>query len=130
MQAGLVDQDMRHLRTVFGHVLHSTDALGMRRVFRIGHPKGGQVHPISFAFDLAGEPDGPEHLHAADVGTASLALRDGARTGLDDDRVDLGELGQLRGQAQPNRAGTSDQHIDLIRERRVFSLLPPVRGRL
>jgi hypothetical protein len=45
---------------------------------------------------------------------------------LDDHRLDLGELRQLRGQAQAGRPGAGDQHIHLLGQRLVDAPVAPV----
>ena len=91
MQARLVDQDVRHLRAVIRHVLHTPDALDVVGVLRVGHPEGGLVDPVGFTLDLVGKAERLEHFHRARVDAVGLALDDVRRHALGDHRRDLGE---------------------------------------
>ncbi len=102
---GLVDQHMRHLGAVVGHVLHPVDPPDMGGVRRVGRPERRLVHPVALALDLVGETEGLEHLHRAGVDAVRFALFNVARIALDDHRVDLGELRELSREAQTGRAG-------------------------
>ena len=84
MKPRLVNQDMRHFRTVVGYILHSSNTFNVFWLLRVWHPKSSLIHPISFALDLIGKPKGLEHFHTARVDAIRFALDDVALHALDD----------------------------------------------
>ena len=127
VQPRLVDQDVRHFRAVVGHVLHPAHAPDVLRVGGVGHPEVGLVDPVGLALDLVGEAEGLEHFHGARVDAVGLALDDVGGHALDDHRVDVRKLRQLRRQAQAGRPGAGDQHIDLLGQRLIGAAVTTVR---
>ena len=127
VQSRLVDQDVRHLRAVVGHVLHPAHALDVLWLLGVRHPEGGLVDPVGFALDLVGKAEGLEHFHGARVDAVGLALDDVAGHSLNNHGLDLGELRQLRRQAQTGRAGAGNQHVNFFRQGLVQPAVAPVR---
>mgnify|MGYP002261194059 CR=1 FL=1 len=115
---------------IVGDILHPIRAPNARRVLRIGRPERRLVDPIALALDLFGETEGLEHLHRASVDAVGLALGDVTRVALDNHRLDLGELRQLRRKAQPCRACAGDQHVDLFGQRRMRAVFSAARRRI
>ena len=104
MQPCLIYQDMRHFRTVVGYILHSTNTFNVFWLVRVWHPKRRLIDPVGFALYLVGKTKGLEHFHTARVNAIRFAFDDVAGHALDDHRVDLWKLRQLRSQTQACRA--------------------------
>ena len=111
MEPCLVNQDMRHFRTVVGYILHSTNTFNVFWLVRVWHPKRRLIDPIGFALDFIGETKGLEHFHTARVDAIRFALDDVAGHALDDHRIDLWKLRQLRSKTQTCWACSSYQYI-------------------
>ena len=126
MNACLIDQGMRHFGRVICHVLDPADPFDMRRICGVWCPERGLIYPIAFAFDRIGEPERLKHLHRARVDAIGLTLFDGSWLGLDDHRVDFGELRKLGGKAQARRPATGNQDVHLFRYRRVWAAIPAI----
>ena len=128
MQTRLVDQDVGHLRTVVGHVLHAANALDVIWILWIGHPKSSLIDPIRFPFDLVGKTKSLEHFHGARVDAIGLALDDVGRHALHNHGLNVGELGQLGGQTQACRASARNQNIDFFGQGLIDTPISAVGG--
>ena len=119
MQARLIDQDVRHFRAVIGHILHPPHPFDVLWFLRVWHPKCCLIDPVSFALDLVGKTKRLKHLHRAGVDAIGFALDDVAGHALDDHRLNLRKLRQLRRQTQTRWACPSNQHIYFFWQRLV-----------
>ena len=100
MQSCLVNQDMRHFRTVIRHILHTAYTFNVFGVLRIWHPKRSLIDPVGFPLDLVGKTKGLEHFHTARVNAVRFTLDDVAGHAFDDHRGDVWKMRQLRSQTQ------------------------------
>lgn len=79
-------------------------------------PEAGLIDPVGLTHQALGQPEAVEHLHGAAGDAVCVSQLEGRLAALDDQRGDLGELGQLRGKDRPGGAGAGDEYVNLFGE--------------
>ena len=113
MNAGLVQDHMRHLGQSVLDILNAAGADDVLRRLRVGFPECRLIHPIGLVADPVGKPEGGEHLHRPAGDAVCLSALHRPRLALDDHRIDIVEGRHLRGKGQPGGTASDNQDIGL-----------------
>ena len=111
MDPRLVQNDMRHFGQPVLDILNAAGSNDIGGGFRIGLPERCFIDPVGFVHHTVSKPERLEHLHGPAGHTIRLAAFHRSRFLFQQNRLDIGELRQLRGKGKACRATADYDNI-------------------